>query len=64
MLIREFHRQIINLLQEGQISLAAIHAHENQSIELDAQLLEKYIPESTLSEFNDLVSELNGGATL
>lgn len=64
MLIREFHRQIINLLQEGQISLAAIHAHENQSIELDIALLEKYIPEQTLSEFNELVSELNGGATL
>lgn len=64
MSIREFNRQIINLLQEGQISLAAIHAHENQSIELEAKLLEKFIPKQTLSEFNDLVSELNGWATI
>ena len=64
MLIREFHRQLINLLQEGQVSLAAIHAHKNQSIELDETLIRRYIPNETFSEFTELVSELNGGSTI
>lgn len=64
MLIREYHRQIINLLQEGQISLAAIHAHQNQTIELDEVFMRQYIPAETFHEFTELVSELNGGSTI
>lgn len=64
MLIREFHRQIINLLQQGQISLAAIHAHENQSIELDEQMIRKYVDDSVFSEFTALTGDLNGGQSI
>lgn len=51
--------QIINLLQEGQICLAAIHAYNNGISHLK---LDKYVCNRIEVEFNSLVEQLNGRA--
>jgi hypothetical protein len=59
-LSREVIRHTINLLCEGQISLAAINAHNHTFGDTQFAEIKKFVSACVFSSFTQLVGDLNG----